>query len=272
MKVFPVDSVVTSLGDDGLPIYDRPFVSADLRDVYGEFFSNGVFYTSANIFKVSASTGGMVVTVQGGKAHINGAFGTEEDVTTLTVPTASTQNNRIDTVVIRLDLGVDARSMSLDIVQGTPAANPVRPDLTRGETVWELGIADISVAAGQTQIVTANITDTRSETERCGFVEPFAVIDTTEIFKAANDAADLATAAAARADAVAQRARKQADCSCEGLQEQIDVLAALVADIYGKPFFMGETLVLPTDRGSFSNENLTITNATISGENVIITE
>lgn len=272
MKVFPVDSIVSELGDDGLPIYDRPFVSADLRDVYGEFFSNGIFSTSSNVFKVEASTGGMVVTVQGGKAHINGAFGNEEDVTTLTVPTASTARARIDTVVIRLDLGVDARSMTIDIVEGTPAASPARPTLTRGDTVWELGIADIAVAAGQTQIVAANITDTRSETERCGFVEPFAVIDTTEIFKSATDAANLATAAAARATAVAERARRYGDCTCEELQSQIDDLTAIVADLYGKPFFRGETLVLPTDRATISNENIVITNATISGENVIINE
>ena len=75
MKVFPVDSIVTKLGEDGLPIYDRPYVSADLRGVYANFFSNGVFMNDSTSLQVMNATGGMNVYVKAGTCHINGAFG-----------------------------------------------------------------------------------------------------------------------------------------------------------------------------------------------------
>ena len=79
MKVFPVDSIVTKLGEDGLPIYDRPYVSADLREVYANFFSNGVFMDDSTSLQVMNATGSMNVYVKAGTCHINGAFGVETE-------------------------------------------------------------------------------------------------------------------------------------------------------------------------------------------------
>lgn len=182
MKVFPVDSIVTRLGDDGLPIYDRPYVSADLREVYANFFSNGVFMDDGTALQVMTATGGMNVIVKAGTCHMNGAFGFETVDRTLQINAADPNLDRIDTVVARLDLGIDARSIDLYILKGTPAADPVRRNLTRNETVWELGLADIYIPKGIDTISQARISDTRLETKRCGAVTPFMEFDTTELY------------------------------------------------------------------------------------------
>lgn len=194
MKVFPVDSIVTKLGDDGLPIYDRPYVSADLRKVYANFFSNGVFMDDSTSLQVMNATGGMNVYVKAGTCHINGAFGVETEQRTLQLDAASASLDRIDTIVARLDLSIEARSLDLYVLKGTPAEDPVRPNLTRNETVWELGIADVYLPKGIATISQGRISDTRLETQRCGSVTPFVEFDTTTLFEqlkqATKDAVD----------------------------------------------------------------------------------
>ena len=194
MKVFPVDSIVTKLGDDGLPIYDRPYVSSDLREVYANFFSNGVFMDDSTSLQVMTATGGMNVYVKAGTCHINGAFGVEHEQRTLQLDAASASLDRIDTIVARLDLAIEARSLDLYVVKGTPAADPVRPSLTRNETVWELGLADVYLPKGIANISQGRISDTRLETQRCGAVTPFVEFDTTTLFEqlkqATQDAVD----------------------------------------------------------------------------------
>ena len=194
MKVFPVDSIVTKLGDDGLPIYDRPYVSADLREVYSNFFTNGVFMDDSTSLQVMTATGGMNVYVKAGTCHINGAFGVEPEQRTLQIDAASASLDRIDTIVARLDLAIEARSLDLYVVKGTPAEDPVRPSLTRNETVWELGLADVYLPKGVATISQARISDTRLETQRCGVVTPLVELDTTTLFEqlqqATQDAVD----------------------------------------------------------------------------------
>lgn len=194
MKVFPVDSIVTKLGDDGLPIYDRPYVSADLREVYANFFSNGVFMNDSTSLQVMNATGGMNVYVNAGTCHINGAFGVESEQRTLQLDAASASLDRIDTIVARLDLAIDARSLDLYVLKGTPAEDPVRPNLTRNETVWELGLADVYIPKDIATISQGRISDTRLETQRCGAVTPFVEFDTTALFEqlkaATQDAVD----------------------------------------------------------------------------------
>ena len=210
MNVFPVDSVVTGLGTDGLPKYDRSYKASDLRDVLAEFFTNGVFGEGQLAVSANSTQG---VAVAPGSCIINGAMGVEGDPRTLVLQAADPSLDRIDTVVVRLDLSIDQRTCDLYVVQGTPAAEPERPALTRNETVWELGLADVYVRTGTTTVSTERITDTRPETERCGFASPFAEIDTTAIFNQLN-------AATQSAISTSQETVEQSVAEIEAAKEQ----------------------------------------------------
>lgn len=181
MNVFPVDSVISEIGTDGLPVYDRPYSAKDLREVYETFFSNGVFMEDPNSLFVSTATG-MNVTVNPGKCHINGAVGYESTIRTLAIPASDPALDRISTVVARLNLNVDSRTCDLYVINGTADRHPRAPELTRNSTIWEIGLADIFVVAGSGAISQQRITDTRLNTARCGAVAPFEELDTTRIY------------------------------------------------------------------------------------------
>ena len=125
----------------------------------------------------------MNVTVQPGFAMCNGCMKLEEAQRTLAVQSSSAAYDRIDTVVLRLDDNIDKRICDFYIVQGVPATNPVRPALTRTESVWEIGLADLFIAKNSTGISNQRITDTRYETVRCGVVSSISKFDTTTLYQ-----------------------------------------------------------------------------------------
>lgn len=167
MKSYPFTSQV-SYDIQGLPKYDRAVNSEFLRAVYAQFFSDGVFYDQSDRLQVVADTG-MQVKVKPGSIHIRGAIGIEENERTLQVQAADTLD-RIDTVVARLDLSLEARDIDLYIVKGSPAESPQPPVLTRDATVWEEGLANLFIAKNTSSIPQERITDTRLDPSRCGQV------------------------------------------------------------------------------------------------------
>jgi len=146
---------------------DRIYDAADFASYFGSLVSNGVFYMTATNLQVSPAIG-LAVNVAAGGAWINGYR--YENTGDLNIPltTANGSNPRIDRIVVRLNQ--ISRSIQIAVVDGTPAAMPVAPALTRTSDIYELGIADILVPTAATSIVANNITDTRLNTELCGLV------------------------------------------------------------------------------------------------------
>lgn len=182
ITAFPMDSQVTEMGEDGLPVYDRAFSSADLREVYKTFFSNGYFAEDGTSMDVKAGPG-LYVTVRAGKVNIQGVLGFMDEDASIRLDNADSANPRIDTIVARLDLSMTKRCIELVAKTGTPSTSPVAPALTRAGDVFELGLADVDIPAGSTEVLDSNIKDTRLDTTRCGVVEPFAKLDTASLFE-----------------------------------------------------------------------------------------
>lgn len=181
MQSYPFTSRVTYDGQ-GLPQYDRAVDSAFLRKVFAQYFSDGVFYNPTDALQVVAGTG-MQVLVKPGVCHIQGAMGIETEEREFPVPAAEAQP-RIDTVVARLDLSLEHRSIDLYYVKGTAAAEPQPPALTRNTTIWELGVANIRVEPGTETVGAEIITDTRLDTGRCGTVaQTIGKLDTEPYFQ-----------------------------------------------------------------------------------------
>ena len=86
----------------------------------------------------------------------------------LTVAVSDSTLGRIDTVV----LGYSAadNGASLYIKQGTPSSTPAHPALEKSESLYELGLYEIKVAAGSTTVSVSDITDTRGDDDRCGYM------------------------------------------------------------------------------------------------------
>lgn len=191
MISFPWDSIVEGFDEEtGFPKYDRGYTAEQLREVLKTFFSNGIFADSPEGFVPRASSG-MSIVVSAGRCFIQGDVGVEKSARTM-VLNASTTQPRYDTIVLRWDNNIEARNIDLYVKQGTASSNPKRPTLTRGETVWELGLCDIFIPANSTSITQDRITDTRLDTTRCGIVNPFSIINTTTFFDQLQAAVDRA--------------------------------------------------------------------------------
>lgn len=182
MISYPFTSRVT-YDAQSLPIYDRAVDSAFLRRFYKAYWDDGVFYKPSTSFAVTATGTGMNVQVQPGMAQVQGAFCLEDTVQTLPIAAADAGLNRIDSVVLRLDLSLDKRDISLAVVSGVAAVSPVAPALTRNNTTWELGIANVLVSAGAGVITQRDVEDTRLDDTRCGaVVQTVGELDTSGFF------------------------------------------------------------------------------------------
>lgn len=211
LTAFPMDSQVTGMGDDGLPVYDRAFDSTDLREVYKTYFSDGYFAEVGTSMHVKAASG-MTATVEAGKVNIQGTLGFMEEDATVTFAAAGSAA-RIDTVVARLDLSVEKRVIELDVLKGEEGVTTA-PSLTRDSTVWELGLADVTVPANTVAIKDEDIRDTRLDTTRCGVVNPFAKLDTDSLF--------------AQVTAIINKASEDTTANIERLESEVD--AAIKAE------------------------------------------
>lgn len=178
---FPFDSHVT-YDTDGTPVYDRAISSEPLRNLLHKLFTDGILPDVSTNLQVVAGTG-MNVVVKSGFAIVQGCLKLEENDRTLAIQASSATNDRIDTVVLRLNSNDDQRYCDLYVREGMPATNPVRPNLVRSDSIYELGLADIFVTKTITSITQSKITDTRYEAERCGVISSLSEYDTTTIYK-----------------------------------------------------------------------------------------
>lgn len=179
---FPFDSYV-SYDPQGNPIYDRAVSSQPLKTLISKLFSTGVMPNPSDNLQVFEGTSGMTVIVHPGFCVIEGGLKLEEENRTLEVQAADNNYDRIDTVVMRWDNNDAERKCDLYIVQGTPATSPVRPELNRVGSVYEIGLADIFVAKQTTSIPQYRITDTRMDAARCGIVSSISEFDTTTLYE-----------------------------------------------------------------------------------------
>ena len=166
---------------DGAGIYDREYSAEDFAEYFASFVGNGVYAGSASQLQVLAVGDNMSVSVQTGSAWINGYYYRNATSKDLTLSIADGGLDRIDLIVVRLDLV--NRQITAEIHEGTPSTTGVVPDLTRNTDVYEICLAQIRVPANANSISQANIVDTRSNASLCGWVSGVIdQIDTTNLF------------------------------------------------------------------------------------------
>lgn len=160
--------------------YDRVYDSEDMTSYLDLLVGNGVFPTPSTNLQVVAGTG-MQVTVQPGQGWIDGHKMISDAAVTLSIAGADVLLTRIDRIIFYVDY--TAREMGITVKQGTPAASPTAPALTRTAARYEMSLATVTVAKNVTSISQANIADTRGDSTVCGFVAGLVQqFDTTGLF------------------------------------------------------------------------------------------
>lgn len=164
---------------------DRRYLAQNFASYFASFIGNGVFPNPSNGLQVYASTN-MNVTVKSGRAWINGYDFINDSDYNLIIERADGVLNRIDRIVVRLDLSL--RQITIEIKKGTFASSPVAPTLQRDSVIHELGIADVYVGKGVTTISQSYITDLRLNSNYCGIVAGVVEqIDTSSVFNQYQD-------------------------------------------------------------------------------------
>lgn len=157
--------------DLGSGNYDRVYSSAEFSHYWALLVGDGVFgqpSTSLNVLATAPVA--MSVKVAPGTGWIRGHYLTVPDNMdeVIAVPVANPSLPRIDSIIMALN-NTD-RDMKLYVRSGTAAASPKAVTLQRDADVWELELAQITVAAGAGNITQQAIKDMRTDPDRCGIV------------------------------------------------------------------------------------------------------
>lgn len=161
---------------------DRKYTAEDMNRPYKDIVSNGVFPNPSTHLQVLASSG-MTVSVSAGGGLFGNGWGYNDAPEFLTLDSAEATLSRIDAIVVKRDESEAVRDTVLYVKKGTPAQNPVRPEMTRDDYVNEYCLATILVAPNTSIITQSLITDTRPDTSVCGWVTGLIQqVDTSTLF------------------------------------------------------------------------------------------
>ena len=155
---------------------DRTYDASDIASFLSNFFTNGIFNNS---LKVTANNN-MNISVEKGSANINGYVYELTDKLNLNIKTADELLDRIDSVILRLDLS--ARNIKLMILDGSLSSEPVPSVITRNNNIYDLRIANISVPANTVEITNSMIEDTRFGNECGNVTQAVLSLDTSDLF------------------------------------------------------------------------------------------
>lgn len=145
---------------------DRTYNAESFEEWLKPFFISGVFNGELQV--KAQTTPDMTVKVTAGHANLDGKAATWETENTMTLAVASGVYDRIDTIVLRRD-NIN-RTISIEVVTGTASSNPQPTAPVRDADTFELVLAQIYVGVGVTAITQSAITDTRMDSDVCGWV------------------------------------------------------------------------------------------------------
>ncbi len=160
---------------------DRVYNAETISDMFRGLVSDGVYQLLDGAFRVTAS-GGLTVSVATGRAVVEDKWAENDAPITLTLSASHVTLARYTAIVLRKNYS--ARTVTLEMVDGTPASNPAMIQPTRdGVTTYELILAQIYVAPGATAITQADITDERNNSAVCGYITGLIQqVDTSTLF------------------------------------------------------------------------------------------
>lgn len=139
--------------------FDRAYNADDLSDWLDAIISTGVVKTTDGL-KVTAA-GGMSVSVNVGKAVINGKPYRNDSAKAFTIDTAPTGSTaRTDLIVLQFNRNTNVRETALVYKKGEGGAEPA---LVRTDLIFELALARITVAPSITTIADTAIKDLRGD-------------------------------------------------------------------------------------------------------------
>lgn len=185
---WPFDSDPNVTYDDlGYPILDRAVGADTMQRTFAQYFSNGVFRTPSNAFRISAGSG-LTVNVQPGMAIINGGMaGWWDEPKAVTLSATAPQWLTHYAVFLRYDNNDDMRGIYLRV--DASAAGASVPEPQSAANVTELRLGYITVPANATDLSGATIVN-EVGTSMAPITVPLFDIDVTAVLEDLRKKAD----------------------------------------------------------------------------------
>ena len=161
-------------------VYDRVYSAEDFSSYLNKIVGNGVFPNPSTNLQIRADSG-MQIIVGSGEGWIDGHKIVNTADMPLTIANSDVLLNRIDRVIFYADY--TTRKMGIEVLQGVGASTPTAPALTRNTSRYEMCLAEITINKQTTAITQAMITDTRANSNLCGWVVGLIQqVDTSTLF------------------------------------------------------------------------------------------
>jgi hypothetical protein len=155
----------------------RQYRAEEFAELFSSFFNSGLANTGSGIgLKANAGTG-MSVNIDSGYGIVKGYYYKNDTNLSLSIDAADSALNRIDRIVLRLDLA--ARTIKTAVKKGSLASTAVAPLLQRDSSVYELSLAQVKVNAKATTVV---VLDERLDKSVCGLVSIAAEVPDQEMW------------------------------------------------------------------------------------------
>lgn len=165
MQGLPFDAKQVTTADG--TYWDREVFSKDLAKYFGHITSNGILLGRGRVLtdELQVVNQGQNVLVSTGYCMIEGRMGWLDKPEVVSFDIGGNQP-RIDTVAVELNTSSQERRFKVVVIKGVESSYPTPPQLTRNDTVYQLGLADVKRFANSSAL--GAVTDTRSDPNRCG--------------------------------------------------------------------------------------------------------
>lgn len=148
-------------------VWDREYFAQQFTDYFRRLVTTGVMKGESGELKVSTEGNSMITTLSTGVAYVVGRSYENTSPLPHTHDTEVLGKNRIDRIVVRLDLRTESRFVKSFIKKGVASTNPVPPDLQRDQFIYEISLAQVKIVGGQTYINANDVIDERGKTDIC---------------------------------------------------------------------------------------------------------
>lgn len=175
LESFPFDSKFDGFNDEGYPVYDRAVGASMLRETFKQFFSDGVFGTPADAWRISKGEG-LSVKVAPGTAIIRGGIASTTDTVTLKLTDSAPQGRLAYSIFLRVDDNEEYRSLYLRVSEGEASSEPAPTNPDNDAAVKELRLGYVVVPSGATNLNEAEIVNEKGSSV-CPYAAPFEDID-----------------------------------------------------------------------------------------------
>lgn len=145
---------------------DRKYNTNSFNGFFEGILTDGVYKNSGEALAITAGEG-LKVNVCTGKARIKEHWINVDAVEELELAVADVANSRYDAVILRYN--AEGREINLQVLQGESATEPIKPEITRNENIYDICLAYIKIEANASTIT--EIEDTRADVRLCGYTK-----------------------------------------------------------------------------------------------------